>query len=838
MEITFLGGAKEVGASSVLIKTAGKNILVDAGIKVNEDGTEALPDLSILEKLHEERQKLDAVIISHAHLDHCGALPVVNRIFPETKIYCTQPTKAVMQVMLEDALKVARATTGLVFYDEEDIAKTINMTATVPYESSYSIDEKVSFVLLQAGHVLGAAGVLIQSDEGTLLYTGDFTVTEQRTIEGQKMTTFLKDGVNIIISEGTYGGEAHSDRKKEIERLIKIIEETVENGGRVLIPAFALGRAQEVLLAIKDRKKKGYIVYADGLIRTINAIYKSHNNYLTKHSYRESKRSNDLFYTDEIVEVKNEKQREKIMSEKSPYVVVASSGMLTGGLSPVYAEKIIDDEKSTIIIVGYQDEESPGRQLLNLAENKTPVRKITLNGIEKEVKCRIEKAQLSAHASGKDIMLFLESIPADYIYLAHGEEESLAELAEELKKSSKIKAHIEIAKKGETYLHKIPPANIKKYSFALHTEKFSLNKGVEDKINTELLWKHLVEHGIEGTEITAGDLMTIWYGTENLKSITEKDRTAFLRAVAEDKQHFEISYDRTQVYIKTEDEAAPKRMDQASAREFLEEKLKKYDLKTISFIESEEKAVLVFNTFKYIDEVKKMLPELEEKTLWKIEIRPTPDWIYIKGLVKDKFAEEKISLLKEPSDVGNKLIIKVEENENTVNRAEKLAQELSRETGIEIFLDSRVPREHKISSPNTKIAKPHEINLLVDKIINAQISDPEFHVKASMNQEDLVVTLRFATPQYAERFKKEIETFEQRSGWKVSVHPYPRTDVLFSRTRKILLSKGIVQSKVSWNGTYLEVKIPKELLTEEQIKEEIKQELNELFGIEVEIKAI
>lgn len=838
MEITFLGGAKEVGASSVLVKTAGKNILIDAGIKVNEDGTEALPDLSILERLREEEQELDAVIISHAHLDHCGALPVVNRIFPNTRIYCTLPTKTIMQVMLEDALKVARATTGLVFYEEEDIDRVIRSTATVPYESSYSIDDNVSFVLLQAGHVLGAAGILIQSSEGTLLYTGDFTVTEQRTIEEQKMTAFLKDGVNIIISEGTYGGKTQHNREKEIEKLIKAIEETVENGGRVLIPAFALGRAQEVLLAIKDRKKKGYNVYADGLIRTINTIYENHNNYLTKRSYRESRKSSGLFYTDEIVEVKDKKQREKLMDEKGPYVIVASSGMLTGGLSPVYAEKIIDDKKSSIIIVGYQDEESPGRQLLNLAENKNSDRKITLNGIEKEVKCRIEKAQLSAHASGKDIVLFLESIPADHIYLVHGEEEALTELAEELKKSSRIKAHIEIAEKNKTYSHKIPPANIKKYSFAPHTEKFSLNRGVEDEINTELLWKHLVEHGFTETEITTGDLMTIWYGTENLKNITERDKTAFLRAVAEDKQHFEISYDKTQVYIKAEDKAAPQRMDQASAREFLKEKLGKYDFKTASFIESEGKAVLILNTFKYINKIKEMLPELEEKILWKIEIRPTPDWMHVKALIKNKFAEEKIQLLGEPSDAGDKIIVRVEEDEEIIRKAEKLAEELSIETGIKVLLDNKSSWIQKGFPKSIKRAKPHEIKPLVDKIINSKISHPDFRAKPGMDQNNFIITLKFVTPQYGERFKKEIEVLKRESGWEVKIHPHSRTDIIIPFTEKILKNHNIERTDVSWHGTYIKVKIPAEFLENEELKKKIEEELTNLFASKVVFEAL
>lgn len=831
MEIVFLGGTKEVGASSVLIKTEKKNILIDAGIKVNEDGKEALPDLSILENLRKEVQTLDAIIISHAHLDHCGALPVVNRNFPETRIYCTVPTKALMQVMLNDALKVAIATSGLTLYDEEDIDRTIRNTTAVPYEETYSLTDDVSFVLLNAGHVLGAAGILIQSNEGTVLYTGDYTIFQQRTIEGQKMTEFLKDGVNIVITEGTYGGSTHHKRRDEIKKMIDVIEDTIEKGGKVLIPAFALGRAQEVILAVKDRKNKNYPVYVDGMIRTVNSIYKSHSNYLTRHCYNEIKKTGSLFYTQEIIEVENEKDREKIMQSSEPYVIIASSGMLAGGLSPVYAEKIINDEKNAIIIVGYQDEESPGRQLLNLAEKSSTSRKIVLNGTEQEVKCRVEKAQLSAHSDKNDIIFFLESIPADYIYLMHGEEEALKKLYESLKTNEKIKAHIEIAERGKPYTHSIPPAVVKKYELTNITADISLNKSSADEVDTELLWKHLIEHKRGGTSITSGDMLALWYSPEVRAYLTEKEKSTFLNVISKDEQHFEVSYDKKWIYIKTEEEAAPQIMDQYTAGEFIKERLKNYDIREPSFNLVERKIILRFKTLKHINEVKPLIPEFEKATLWKVEISNEPDWNYVTNFVKDKFIEEGIAVSKNPSPAGSKLIVHLE-NEDEIEKAEKLAHILSNETGIEIAVKTKASSSIKSLSFKDR-ARPDQITRLVDQLINSRIDDPSFKAKPSMYQNEFKVVLGFVAPEYAERFKKEIEELREKTGWEVEVSPNYKSNILIAELIKTAESLDVKGIKAGFYGTYVEARVPAEYYNNEEILEEIKNRFKEKTGVEV-----
>lgn len=829
MEIVFLGGTKEVGASSVLIKAGTKNILIDAGIKVNEDGKEALPDFSILENLQKEGQTLDAVIISHAHLDHCGALPLVNRMFPETRIYCTVPSKALMQVMLNDALKVARATSGLTFYDEEDIDRTIRNTAAVPYEETYPLGDSVSFVLFSAGHVLGAAGILIQSDEGTVLYTGDYTVFQQRTIEGQKMTEFLKDGVNIIITEGTYGGSTHQRRSDEIKKMIDVIEDTIEKGGKVLIPAFALGRAQEVILAIKDRKNKKYPVYIDGMIKTVNSIYKNHSSYLTYRCYSEIRKTGSLFYTQEIVEVENEKDREKIMKSSDPYVVIASSGMLTGGLSPFYAEKIVDDEKNTIIIVGYQDEESPGRQLLNLAEKNSQNRKIVLNGIEKEVKCRVEKAQLSAHSDKNDIIFFLESIPADYIYLMHGEEEALKELYESLKLDKKIKAHIEIAEKYHPYIHNLPPAVVKKYELTGTVKDISLNKSSTDRIDTELLWKHLIEHKRGGTSITAGDMLALWYSPDTRAYLTEKEKSAFLNVISKDEQHFEISYDRKWIYIKTEEEAAPQMMDQHTAGEFIKERLKNYDIREPGFNLTEGTIILRFKTLKYINEVKDLIPELEKATRWKIEISNEPEWNYVINLVKDRFIEAGIGISRNPSTAGGRLIVQLD-SESEIKKAEKLAHMLSKETGIGIEVKARSSNGFKVLSFKNR-ARPDQVTKMVDQLINSRIADPGFKAKASMYQNEFKVVLGFVAPEYAEKFKKEIEELREKTGWEVEISPNYKSNILITELIKTAESLGIKGIKAGFYGTYVEAKVPAEYY-DEKVLEEIKNRFREKTSVE------
>jgi Cft2 family RNA processing exonuclease len=840
MEITFLGGAKEVGASCSIVKIQGRNIMIDAGIKVNEEGTESLPDISYIENLQKEGKAIDAIIITHAHLDHCGALPVISRIFPETRIYCTPPTKAIMQVMLEDALKVARATSGLTFYDESDIDRAMHNTVTIAYESTYPIAGEIEIVLLNAGHVLGAAGVLLQSEEGTLLYTGDYTTFKQRTIDAQSMTAFLKEGVNVVITETTYGERIHPQRRDEINQMISIIEETIEKGGKVLIPAFALGRAQEVILAIKDRKKKGYKVYVDGLIKKVNSIYKGYNNYLTRQCYKEIKATGTLFYTDEIIEIKNEEERKKVMEGNEPCVIIASSGMLTGGLSPLYAEKLIGSEKNAIIIVGYQDEESPGRKLLDLTEKTEGERVIEVHGIKRQVKCKVEKCQLSAHADKIGIRSFLESIGADYILLVHGDESAVKNMYEEIKGNSRITAYTEIAEKGKPYVFKLPEGVRKKYVLEGKAAEISLNKDINEKIDLDLLWEHLINHDKGGTYITTGDLIVIWYGVENTKNLTEEEKRKLFNMLYNNDHYVTNFYDRSTVYIKSkeeyEEEKMPKKMEQNAARKLIEEKIGRYGMYKVGF--ENDKIVLYFHTPKYAEKCIKDIEELKRETLWGIEVSGTTNWAYISKMIVNKLMEAGIELLKNPSYKGGCVLVKLKENEEKIKEAEKIIKDIENETGLAIRIEGVRNQAKEKEEPAKRIRlEQNYARKMIDEKINGEIGDANYKTKISMYSDEGRIVLSFVSPEYGRQYKDVIKELEKQTGWDIEINESYRQNVLIDEARKMLIKRGISKPKVSFYSNCVEIRTVKgEISEEEKIK--IKKEYEEKTGVKIEIREV
>ena len=836
MEIAFLGGAKEIGSSCCVLKIGDKNIMIDAGIKVNEEGTESLPDLSYLDELRSKDERIDAIIITHAHLDHCGALPVVSKKFPEARIYCTRPTKMIIQVMLEDALKVARMT-GLEFYDEVDIGMAVDKTMAVAYESTYPIAEGVSMVLLNAGHVLGSAGVLLQSEEGTVLYTGDYTTFGQRTLNSETMSAFLKDGVNVLITEATYGDTSHPRRRDEIEKMMGVIEETIQRGGRVLIPAFALGRAQEVILSIKDRKKKGYKVYVDGLIRKMNAIYKNMGNYLTKRCYNQI---DELFYNEEIIEIKNEEERKKALESTEPCVIIASSGMLTGGTSPIYAEKLMGDEKSSIIIVGYQDEESPGRKLLSLAENADEEKEIEINGIKRRVKCRVEKCQLSAHADRNGIISFLETIKSDYIVLVHGDERALESIYKEISGNPKITAVVEIGERigirGQPHVYNIPGSAGKRPVLMYNAVKASLNKDVDEEIDADLLWEHLVNHGMGETYITTGDLMVIWYGHENKMSLSDEQRKKFL-SVIRSNDHYLVDNSQLRVYVKSreeyEEETRPSVMEQNVARELIQKYLGEHGLNKISFVG--EKIVLNFHAPGYARKCADIIEKLKQETNLEIEVSDKINSAYISKLISEKLLEAGIELQREPSYRGNYVLLKLGEGQ-MLEKAEKIVEEIKNETGIDI----RIEGEKSRREPEGVRIEQNYARKLIEERINKEISEKEYRVNISFNSAEGRILLKFVSPEYGRRYVRTIEELIRQTGWDIEIDDsYYRQNVLLEEAKKIMAEEGIRKVKAGFNNfnNYVEVRIGKEDMPEDK-KVMIKKKFEEKTGVKLEIKEI
>ena len=366
MELSFSGGAMEIGGSCIYLRIAGKGILMDSGIR-QSGGKDPIPDFRTIQQMG----GLDAIIISHAHMDHTGTLPIISRAYPQVPVYMTAMTADLVRVLLYDSLKVMdRREEEIPHYTEKDVLAMLNRIITFGFNTPHPIFENFTLTFYPAGHIAGAACIYLVTEEGSLFYSGDFSSFAQRTIEGIRIPRLRPD---VTIVETTYGNQLHANRQTEEKRLVNLIAECLQKKHKILIPAFALGRAQEVLLILRAAIQNGELpsvpVYADGMVRDINTMYIRNPLYLKNALGKRILKGNEPFYTKEIKAVAANQKREELMEGSDPVIFVSSSGMLTGGPSVLYAKKLIAMEHADIIITGYQDEESPGRKLLNLLEN-------------------------------------------------------------------------------------------------------------------------------------------------------------------------------------------------------------------------------------------------------------------------------------------------------------------------------------------------------------------------------------------------------------------------------------------------------------------------------------
>ena len=352
MKLTFLGGANEVGASSTLINIDGCRILVDAGIRMGPGQDSPLPDFPDFDKVGMP----DAVLLTHAHTDHTGALPVLRDLWlAGVKIYYTPATKAITRVLLKDSAEWMQreeqeeGKPSLYTPDDVDVALHC-MEKEVMWLKPVPICGDVTATWIPAGHILGAAMIHIQGKHKSILMTGDVSVTDQLAIPGMIVPSWCKYP-NVMVMESTYGNRQHEvSRREEEKRLAADVAKVVAEGGKVLIPAFAVGRSQEVILILKRAMERGEIrelpVYVDGMVRRVNEIYSDPDfvNELSPSLRRKAKRDENLFYSDFLKKVASRDESDSILSGE-PCCIVTSSGMLVGGMSSYYAEHLVGDPK-------------------------------------------------------------------------------------------------------------------------------------------------------------------------------------------------------------------------------------------------------------------------------------------------------------------------------------------------------------------------------------------------------------------------------------------------------------------------------------------------------------
>ena len=514
MNIHFLGGANEVGASSTLIEIDGYRILVDAGIRMGSGQNSPLPDFSALDKIGMP----DAVLLTHAHTDHTGALPRLHKMLAAgVKVYCTPPTKEIKKVLLEDSarrMEREKQEGESLQYTLDDVAAVLNRVELIPWLEPVQIGESVTATWIPAGHILGAAMIDIQSKSESVLITGDVSVTKQLTIPSMVVPAWLKP--DVMVMESTYGDRTHEvGRPQEAKRLAEDIAKAIAKGGKVLIPAFAVGRSQEVILILKHAMERKQIpefpVYVDGMVQDVNDIYTRFSGELQRELRRKVERGEDLFYSKFIKRVEKNADRDNVSSWES-CCIVASSGMLKGGRSSQYAKHLASDPKNLIAITGYQAEGNPGRALLDLAnlakagESADKLWKLN-DGKSVTVKCQVERYVLSAHADSKELLELVKKVKPRKLFLVHGDAEARGELFKSVRKTSPA-IDVKLPENGRMYPIK------KRIGIA------GGRRSTIDRILFEVS-AFVQKMGLKGP-FPIWELAEIWFGTEAITPLVVK----------------------------------------------------------------------------------------------------------------------------------------------------------------------------------------------------------------------------------------------------------------------------------------------------------------------------
>ncbi|CAJ35321.1 MBL fold metallo-hydrolase [Methanocella arvoryzae] len=363
IQISIHGAGREVGRSAFLIDD---KILLDYGIKPSDPPEYPQGDV-----------RPEVVVVSHGHLDHCGVVP--NLMDLEPKVIATPPTKQLTRLLAEDTMEIAESSHALVPFDPADMRQLLRLTREMEYLDAYEHDNH-TITLFDAGHIPGSSLVYVENGKQSLLYTGDIKNTDTRLLRGSKIHYPEADALMI---ESTYFGKDHPDRQKLEEKFIESIRYTLDIGGNVVIPSFAIGRTQEILLILKEHRIPSYV---DGMGREVTDIFLKEPEYL-----RDPGRLRSAYGYSTTVKGS---MRKSLMDE--PCVVVTTAGMLNGGPVLTYLKKIYDNPKNKVILTGYQVENTNGRTALNTGT-------MDLDGEIVKLRCQLEQYSFSAHSGESEL---------------------------------------------------------------------------------------------------------------------------------------------------------------------------------------------------------------------------------------------------------------------------------------------------------------------------------------------------------------------------------------------------------------------------------------------------
>jgi putative mRNA 3-end processing factor len=397
MQLRFLGACQEVGRSAVAVKNARSQILMDYGVMINHE---------VGFPVHISPKDLNAVVLTHAHLDHSGLIPLFY-VRSRLPVYGVEPTFKLTKVLVRDMIKLSGYYLPFEYIDLESM---MNHIVPVNYRSTFRIED-ANVTLVNAGHIPGSAQIIVESDGKRVLYTGDFNLVPTHLVPG---ADHAYNNLDAIAIESTYAAEDHPDRVESERNFVLACKEVVEKGGTVLVPAFGVGRSQEIICMLADHNFT-YPIFVDGMaLDAIRMLEENPDSLRNQEQFKRAMRAAE--------QIRNWNDRRR--AARTAGVIVSPAGMLKGGASVFYMENIAKIEENGIFLVSYQVQGSPGRILLDEG-------RFILHGRASKVKARVEKFDFSSHGGKTQLEETLKELDKKTkVFVIHGEEANCKRLAD------------------------------------------------------------------------------------------------------------------------------------------------------------------------------------------------------------------------------------------------------------------------------------------------------------------------------------------------------------------------------------------------------------------------
>jgi uncharacterized protein len=440
-----LGGVKQVGRSCFVVVTPETKVMLDCGINPGEmSGLDAYPRL---DWFNFDLDDLDAVVISHAHIDHQGFLPTLFKYGYRGPVYCTEPTLPLMILLQTDSVKIANNNGTYLPYSTRDVNEVIKHCITLPYGKPTDISPDVTITLNNAGHIMGSATVHLNiSGAHNILYSGDYKYARTQLLDS---AVSMYPRVETLITESTYGNttDVMPDQQSVYRGFTDSINKTLMEGGKVLLPVPAVGRAQEIMLVMAKEMKEGRLIespiYIEGMISEASAIHMSYAHYLGSDVRKSVSQGINPFQSEYFTVISGYGKRDDILNDENPAIVMATSGMLEGGPSVEYFKELAPNPKNKIMFVSYQINGTLGRRVLDGAMSEVSMMDKSSKVKVVPVRCQTQKIDgFSGHSDFNQILNFVSRIRPKRVLVNHGEKSKSENVASAIYSRLKVRSSV------------------------------------------------------------------------------------------------------------------------------------------------------------------------------------------------------------------------------------------------------------------------------------------------------------------------------------------------------------------------------------------------------------